>query len=365
MGRAADRAKMKRVFLIIVAIFTAAACVKPTPEELDTDPVIEAVTLNYSQLNKSLFIAAEVFDPQGVESIDSVIYYLFRRDSIQSDNETLFRSGRLYDIGPPLDIIRYDGVFSYLIDSTQLANNEGYYRVSVQAFDEDGNSSSIEEQETLVSPNSPPALYPLEIPRSFEKGDFVVFKIRVSDPQGYQDIAAVLFTVLRPDGTYRTDPSFFLSDAGPASGGWGDEIAGDGIFTTTIPTNANSHLQGDFTFYFYAEDIHGAVSDTLRRVLTNPGVHLTAPDNAITLTYNQTYTIEWESAYVNQVTIQYTTNANAATPEYTTITTTAAVLGAYEWTVPAVRSSECKVKIFDPSNPRRFDVSDNNFSISP
>jgi len=365
MGGTADREKMKHVLLLIGILLTTVACVKTTHEDLRTDPVIETVTLNYSQLNKSLFIAAEVFDPQGIETIDSVVYYLFRRDSIQSASEDLFRTGKLYDIGPPPDIISLDGVFSYLIDSTQLANNEGYYRVRVQAFDEDGNSSSIEEQEALVFPNSPPVLYPLEIPRSFEKGEFVIFKIRVTDPQGYQDIAAVLFTVLQPNGTYMTDPSFFLSDAGPASGGWGDEIAGDGIFTTTIPTKANSELQGDFVFYFYAEDLYGAVSDTLRRVLTNPGVHLLAPSDAVALTFNQKYIIRWESAYVNQVTVQYTTNANAATPEYTTITTTAAALGAYEWTVPAIRSSECKIKIFDPSNPRRYDVSDNNFSISP
>lgn len=356
---------MKHVLLLIGILLTTVACVKTTQEELYTDPVIESVSLNYSQLNKSLFMAVEVFDPQGIETVDSVVYYLYRRDSVYSTAEDLFRSGYLYDTGPPLDIIRYDGVFSCLIDSTRLANNDGYYRVSVQAFDEDGNSSSIEEQEALVSPNSPPVLYPLEIPRSFEKGDFVVFKIRVTDPQGYQDIGSVLFHALQPDGTYKTDPSFFLSDEGPASGGWGDEIAGDGIFTITIPTKTNSTLQGDFVFYFYAEDIHGAVSDTLERTLINPGVHLTAPDYAVTLTHNQTYKIEWESAYINQVTIQYTINANAATPEYTTITTTAAALGAYDWTVPARRSTECRIKIFDPTNPNRFDISDNNFSISP
>ena len=246
-----------------------------------------------------------------------------------------------------------------------LADNEGYWRVSVQAFDEDGNSSTIEEQEELVAPNSPPVLYMIDIPNTFEKGDYVVFKIRVTDPQGYPEIASVIFSVLQPNGSYQTGDSWYLSDAGLASGGWGDEIANDGIFTVTVPTNPNSVLQGDFTFYFYAEDIHGAVSDTLKKILTNPGVHLLSPNLSDTLRAGQTYTIRWESAYINKVTIQYSYNANSPTPRYETLSTEFAVLGSYEWTVPADNSRNCKIKIFDTNDPNRYDFSDNSFTIIP
>ncbi|MDO9547555.1 MAG: hypothetical protein Q7J65_01145 [Candidatus Marinimicrobia bacterium] len=356
----------RHVFILMIILLALAACINTTPEEPATDPVIESVTLNYSQTNKSLFISADVFDPQGLETIDSVVFYLYHRDSLDSADEELFRNGYLYDVGPPLDIINRDGVFSYLLDSTALADNEGYYRVSVQAFDEDGNSSNIEEQEALVAPNSPPELFAINLPNSFEKGDYVVFKIRVTDPQGYQEIASVIFSVLQPNGSYQTGDSWYLSDAGLASGGWGDEIANDGIFTVTVPTNPNSVLQGDFTFYFYAEDIHGAVSDTLKKILTNPGVHLLSPNMADTLQPYQTHKITWESAYINKVTIQYTTNANSSSPNYKIVATEFAVKGFYDWAIPYEHfSANCKIKIFDADKPSRYDTSDNSFTIKP
>jgi len=346
-------------------LLALAACVDPVHEETATDPVIESVTLNYSQLNKSLFIAAEVYDPQGLETIDSVVFYLYRRDSLSSTDEVLFLDGNLDDTGPPQDIIDRDGSFSCFIDSTALADNDGYYRVSIQAFDEDGNSSAIEEKEELVAPNSPPELFVIELPGSFEKGDTLVFKIRVTDPQGADDIASVTYSVLRPDDQYITSPWFFLSDAGAASGNWGDEIANDGIYTVRQPSNPESILQGDFVFYFVAEDIHGAASDTLEKIITNPGVHLLSPNWADTLRPYHNYTISWESAYITKVTIQYTTNANSSSPTYQTITTEYAVTGSYEWEVPFEMSSDCKIKIYDAGNPNRYDTSDNSFSIIP
>ncbi|MBN2601992.1 MAG: hypothetical protein JXR87_08365 [Candidatus Marinimicrobia bacterium] len=357
---------MNRIVLIIIIVLLAlAACVNTTPEGSSTDPVIESVTLNYSQTNKSLFISADVFDPQGLETIDSVVFYLYQRDSLDSSDEELFLKSYLFDLGPPLDIINQDGVFSYLLDSTALAGNDGYYRVSVQAYDEDGNSSSIEEREELVAPNSPPELFAIELPSTFEKGDTLIFKIRVTDPQGADDIGSVTYSVLRPDDQYITSTWFFLSDDGLASGNWGDEIANDGIYTVQQPSNKNSELQGDFIFYFVSEDIHGAVSDTLKKIITNPGVHLLTPNWADTLRPYQTYKITWESAYINRVTIQYTTNANSSSPSYETVTTEFSAKGFYDWTIPYENSANCNLKIFDADKPSRYDISDNNFTIKP
>ncbi len=354
------------VFIIIIILLALAACVNTIQQESATDPVIESVILNYSQTNKSLFISAKVFDPQGLETIDSVVFYLYQRDSLDLADEELFLKSFLFDVGPPLDIINQDGAFSYLLDSTTLADNDGYYRVSIQAFDKDGNSSTIEEQEELVAPNSPPELYMIDIPNTFEKGDYVVFKIRVTDPQGYDDILAVLLDILVPNGTYFTgDSGYYLLDTGPASGGWGDEIAYDGIYTITIPTRINSELQGDFAFYFYAVDTYGSTSDTLQKILTNPGVHLLSPNWADTLRPYQTHKITWESAYINKVTIQYTTNANSSSPNYQTIATEFAVKGFYDWDILYENSANCKIKIFDTDKPSRYDTSDNSFTIKP
>ena len=355
----------KFLYILPILFMIMASCINNGQQTApSSDPVIESVTLNYSQLNKTLFISAEVTDPQGWETIDSVVFYLYRKDSVDSAEETLFRAGQLVDIGPPLDIIDRDDVYSYLVDSTILADSDGYYRVTVQSFDSDGNFSDIETESELVAPNSPPEIFLIEAPDSFEKGEFVRFKVRATDPQGADDISSVTFSVLQPDGEYKSKPgNWYLSDEGPASGAWGDEIANDGIYTIEILTNSESKLQGLFTFYFVAEDFQGATSDTLTAPVMNPGVTLTSPNLADTLYSNQTYKIQWESAYISKLKLEYTTNANADTPSYLSIATVTASTGYYDWSVPNASSSHCKVRISDPDHSNRVDVSDNEFQI--
>jgi len=330
-----------------------------------SNPVIENVTLHYSQLNKSLFISSEVTDPQGWETIDSVVFYLYRKDSVNSVEEPLFLTGQLVDVGPPLDIINRDDVFSYLVDSTTLADNDGYYRITVQAFDCDGNSSDIETESERVAPNSPPEIFPLSVSDSFEKGDTLIFKLRITDQQGSQDIASATYSVLRPDGEFISDPSFYLSDTGPA-GDYGDQYANDGVYTVYQPSNPNSKLQGLYIFYFVAKDIHGATSDTLKANITNPGITLLSPNYSDTLYTTHTYRIEWKSAYISNVKLEYTTNNNATTPSYQNIATVTASTGYYDWSVPNASSSHCKVRISDPDpdHSNRVDVSDNEFQIT-
>jgi len=343
------------------------ACINPTREEdLLTKPVITYVVLNYSQLHKTLFIAAEVTDPQGWNNIDSVTFQLYRKDSISATTEDLFLTNCLVDSGLP-DIIWKDNAFSYLVDSTAMANNEGYFTVKVQAFDKDGNASAIETQSELAEPNSPPVLFPIVIPQSFEKGDTLIFKIRVTDPQGSEEISyegAVSYVVKRPDGEYLADPTFYLSDTGTR----GDEISGDGIYTVHQPSNRNSKYQGLFHFYFIAKDVYGAVSDSLICPVKNPGVTLISPNQAATLHAGETYRIEWESAYISNVIIEYASNTNMTSPSWQTIATVAASDYQYSWVVSSsVSSSHCKIRISDADSQysNRVDYSDNEFTISP
>ncbi|MCG2715315.1 MAG: hypothetical protein L6422_03345, partial [Candidatus Marinimicrobia bacterium] len=217
----------------------------------------------------------------------------------------------------------------------------------------------------------PPEIFLIEAPNSFEKGDFVRFKVRATDPQGKDDISYVTFSVLKPDGIYQSGDTsgWYMLDTGPSSGLWGDEIADDGIYTITFQTELHSELQGDFTFFYFSEDIHGAVSDTIEKKITNPGVTLRSPIYSDTLYTGHIYRIKWESAYISNVKLEYTTNNNATTPSYQNIATVTASTGYYDWSVPYpypyASSSHCKVRISDPDNPNRFDVSDNEFTIIP
>lgn len=357
-----------RLFWISMIVIHFSSCFKHTPEEpMLTDPVIEAVTFNYSQINKSIFIAADVSDPQGSEDVDSVVFSLYRVASLTSETGTLILTGKLTDDGPPEDIIQKDNVFSVLVDSAQFGNRNGFYKVDVKAFDIDGNESELISKTTTVEQNSAPSLYMLEAPKTFEKGDTLIFKIRVTDPQGPRDInynGSVSYSVRRPDGEYSTDPTFFLSDSGTR----GDDIIGDGIFTVHQPSDRNSKRQGLFYFYFTAKDIHGAVSDTLTCPVTNPGVTLISSNQADTLHTDQTLRIEWESAYISSVKLEYATDAHVTSPSWHTIASVAAATRHYDWTVPLIMpSSHCKIKISDtnPEYPNRVDYSDNEFTILP
>jgi len=357
---------MKKYLLIIPLIALIVAilgCEKDILQKTTgTIPIIDRVTFNYSELNHSLFIAAAIDDPQGWDNLDSVIFNLYRIDTVTSISGTPFLNGKLCDDGPPRDIITHDGVFSYLIDSTELGSYEGYYRVYIQAYDLDGNVSDSSTATELVQANSAPELYLLSAPTSFEKWDTLKFYIRGTDIQGYDDMVGIYYSILRPDGYYGTDDSWFLRDDGIL----GDEKAGDGIFTVFHPSNPESRYQGLYIFYFFAEDYSGAMSDTIAIKITNPGVHITAPPSYATLHYNDILHIAWESAYISQVKVEYSLNANLPTADWVAVDTVAAALGNYDWVVPSLQSSNsCKVRVSDLSKPLRYDVNDYYLVIIP
>ncbi|HRS91712.1 MAG TPA: hypothetical protein P5028_06650, partial [Candidatus Marinimicrobia bacterium] len=169
---------MKRIIIaaLFITILTLWTCENQSiVETVEPTPIIENLTLHYSELNHSLFIAAKVEDAQGWDNLDSVVFNLYRINTIDSMNGILFKSGKLSDDGPPRDIITQDGVFSYLIDSTELGSYEGYYRVFVQAYDADGNVSDSATATELVQANSPPEIFLLSAPTTFEKWDTLKF----------------------------------------------------------------------------------------------------------------------------------------------------------------------------------------------
>ncbi len=329
--------------------------VEPRAEE----PVVEAVTLNYSQEQQTLFIAARVSDPQGYNTIDSVGYQLYFKAADSLADDQCIQSGPLYNNGTRGDIIEQDDVYSYLITDSV---DQGHYRCMVQAFDQEGHPSLPVSQNEAAIANSPPQIYKVAAPSRFEKGDTLFFEIRGTDPQGISDILGITYFVELPNGDFRTHASFQLRDDGQ----FGDRQADDGIYSVKQPSNAESELQGLFRFYFYARDMAGAFSDTLKVAITNPGVTLIAPDYADTLEAGEQYTIAWQSAYIEELTLEYTLNAQEPTPTYENIIRVDAADSSYNWAVPSGISSEnCKVKIYDTDRPSRYDISDRAFVIEP
>jgi hypothetical protein len=352
------------LFIIIfigLSLFTS--CDDENGEEyIGANPVIEETELNYSQINKTLFIAAKVIDPQGRDNIDSVKFDLYYLDSLSGNPGDFILSGQLYDDGQKGDIIKGDDVFSYLVDSSIIGSKEGYYKVFIQAFDLDGNHSEIEQAIEFVGLNSPPALYLVEAPEIFERGDTLLFKIRVSDPQGLEDIVAVIYSIKYPDGSLLVLPTFQMRD----DGNFGDDYPGDGIYTVRQPYGKTGKNQGLFTFCFVAKDRHGALSDTLKVSIPNPGVTIIYPNGGESFYSGDTTEIKWESAYITNLVLQYTLNSDAEEPTFIVIDTVLASAKSYQWIIDSnIYADSCKIKVYDPNKISRYDLSDNSFSILP
>ena len=117
--------------------------------------------------------------------------------------------------------------------------------------------------------NLPPVISNLVIPDTISKGVFFNFSVKVIDPNGLTDIKkddGVFFNLFRPDTTIVQAGPFFMHDDGDA--GFGDELAGDGIFSFR-----NSFLQdtttqvGNWRFVFQARDRSGLLSNIIEHYL--------------------------------------------------------------------------------------------------
>jgi len=94
-----------------------------------------------------------------------------------------------------------------------------------------------------------------------------------------------------------------------------------------------------------------------------PVITVTNPNSATTWYQNNTYTIQWNSEYVEShyVTLYYSTD-NGDT--WNTIESITEDDGSYTWIAPEEVSSDCLIKVEEYDNPAVYDISDTNFSIA-
>ncbi|MFA8343068.1 MAG: hypothetical protein ACEPO8_08885 [Rhodothermaceae bacterium] len=105
-------------------------------------------------------------------------------------------------------------------------------------------------------------------------------------------------------------------------------------------------------------------SDEVFSILSDPEITVTSPNGGENWLTGQQYEIRWTAANVENVKIEYTIdNTN-----WTAIEENAVSNGSYNWQVPdniANKSELCKIRISDPANLSRNDVSDDFFAITP
>ncbi len=113
--------------------------------------------------------------------------------------------------------------------------------------------------------NFAPLISDLKIANSVVRGESFIFTLKVDDQNGLQDISLVYFKLYRPDGSL-SQPSasqdyFIMVDNGDKEG-FGDEKAGDGIFSFKNSFGTTSQT-GNWRFEFQAKDKSNELSGVI------------------------------------------------------------------------------------------------------
>ncbi|MCP5106683.1 MAG: hypothetical protein GY950_25085 [bacterium] len=147
-------------------------------------------------------------------------------------------------------------------------------------------------------------------------------------------------------------------------GSWSTAVSStsnDGQYVWTVPNVASTQCKVKIS-----EASDGSPSDTSDAVFSieatsSPTVTVTSPDGGENLEAGTTHTVTWSSTgTVGNVKIRYSVNNGGS---WSTVTSSTANDGAYDWVVPQADSSLCLVKISGASGGTPSDTSDAVFSI--
>ena len=208
-------------------------------------------------------LAADVADSSGLDDV-RFVGVEFKKA------ETLHYTLELYDDGQLGDQNAGDGRFSRSIDRSFAAGLSGSYQAHFSALDRSDAGSPVWTESILIE-NEPPVLLELAAPDTIDRpphGEFVDYlvSLHVHDPQSLVDIKTVRMEYIKPDGSYASSGRYFeLYDNGRPfdlsrwnDGYRGDEVEGDGLFSTIIrfgaPVDQPQPLLGDYSLKFEAID---------------------------------------------------------------------------------------------------------------
>ncbi|MFZ1289438.1 MAG: hypothetical protein WAR79_05080 [Melioribacteraceae bacterium] len=262
---------MIKIFFLVSIIFFAQC------EEIPND-VIETESVNYLVENISSpdeFAFSQtntIFKPflviNNSQSVKSVWFVIKNEDGSEEISDIILMNTNISTIKKT-----YSGEFTF--DENLLSGN-----YEIDFFVEDNvnpNGNNIKKvgikkfKYYSEAANLPPIISELNIPSEIDKNSAFVFTIKVSDPNGLNDIKDVYFELLRPDSSVvyadanNTKTEFPMFDNGDVSGS-GDEVRGDGIFSlkNSFDDKPGKPVQlGNWHFKFNAVDKSGLISNTI------------------------------------------------------------------------------------------------------
>ncbi|MHC1737400.1 MAG: FG-GAP-like repeat-containing protein [Ignavibacteriaceae bacterium] len=95
----------------------------------------------------------------------------------------------------------------------------------------------------------------------------------------------------------------------------------------------------------------------------NSALMVTSPDGGEIIRAGSNFRIEWLQNGVNSIKIEFTSDNGAV---WSTIAESiSANLAGYQWTLPNITSTQCRIRISNPTNPAINDLSDSLFTIVP
>jgi len=209
-------------------------------EPSDELPVLSSPQTSYDDRDHSIYVAVTVTLSEDVTALDSIWTEMYLASGDLADSlgtNSLWKKVALNDSAVSGDILPQDGIYACKFDSPLPEGTGGSVRFEFYALIA-GDTSSASDTLWLVNLRpvilSVSAADTLSLPSA---GSHTLDAVRatVTDPDGLVDIKSVDFTSLKPDSTLANNGQpLALADNGDPVG-WGDESAGDGIYSRITP----------------------------------------------------------------------------------------------------------------------------------
>ena len=262
------------VIVVGAALVLMVGCGETGVGPKDELPVLSNPETSFNDRDRSFYAAVTVTLPESATVIDSVWIEMFQIvggtsiDSAAAD--TFLLSISLVDDATNGDILPLDGVYARTFDSPLPSGTGGAVRFEFHALIA-GDTHTAADTLRLINLRpvilnvSAAALLTLP-PQGSELVAIDTVRATVADPDGLNDIKRVGFTVLKPDSTMANNGQpFLLADNGLLEP-YGDLVAGDGVYSLIIKLESTND-RGTYVYRFTAQDLSGAVSDTVTQIV--------------------------------------------------------------------------------------------------
>jgi hypothetical protein len=246
-----------KYFLLVMIIMVVSCTEDDVPVAVDPAPTIRLVKVADKwnpRAQEKYKIEVTIDDPQGPDNIQSVTVDI-RRDTEGPviNTDSLYDDGAFYNKENG-DVLARDGIFSNRLSPQDLSSpvQAGLYYLRFIAQDKDNHETVSDDYIIGISENRSPVISDVSAPDSFSVFSFEsVMQVTASDSDGISDIQSVYYRSQKVGSEQIRYEGELYDDGDPASG---DQVAGDGIFSTRLDTAFLTAKKGDYTLYFYARD---------------------------------------------------------------------------------------------------------------